>query len=49
MPTSGEVQVEEVAVEDGLHNSGDDGNLIEEALSVITPHPVGQVKNAIQT
>lgn len=48
MLTSGEVQVEEVTVEDGLHDSRDDGDLIEKALCVITPHPVGQVKGAVQ-
>lgn len=48
MLTSGEVEVEEVAVEDGLHDSGDHGDLVEEALCVVAPHPVGQVEGAVQ-
>lgn len=33
--TSGDVQVEEIGVEDGLDDSGDNGDGVEEVLSVV--------------
>lgn len=46
--TPREVQVEEVTVEDGLHDAGHHGDLVEEALGVVTPHPVGDVERSVQ-
>ena len=43
-----DVKVEEVAVEDGLHDAGHHGDLIEEALGVVTPHPVGDVEGSVE-
>ena len=47
--TPGEVEIEEVAVKDGLHHTGHHGDLVKEALCVVAPHPVGQVEQAVQT
>lgn len=49
MLTSGEVQIEEITVEDGLNHTGHHSDLIEESLHVITPDPVTQIKRSIQT
>lgn len=43
-----DVKVEEVAVEYGLHDAGHHGDLIEEALRVVTPHPVGDVQGSVE-
>lgn len=42
------VEVEEIKVEDGLHNSRHDSYLVIEILSVETPNPVGQIEQAIE-
>jgi len=39
-----DVQVEEVAVEDGLNNTSDNGNPILETLSVVAVNPVEDVE-----
>jgi len=44
----GDVQVEEVAVQDGLHHAGHDGDQVEEALGVVAVHPVEEVQAAVQ-
>ena len=44
----GYVQVEEVAVEDGLNDAGNDGDEVEEALRVVAVNPVEQVQAAVQ-
>ncbi len=46
--TSGEVQIEEIAVEDGLDDTGHHGDLVDESLRVIAPHPVSEVQRAVQ-
>jgi len=43
----GDVQIEEVAVENGLNDAGKDGNQIEMILIVITVDPVGDVQRAV--
>jgi len=45
---SGDVKVEEVTVEDSLHHSGHHSDLVEEALGVVAPDPVGQVEGPVQ-
>lgn len=47
-PTLCDVQVEEVAVEDGLHHARHHGDLVEDALRVVAPHPVGDVECAVE-
>jgi len=44
----GYVQVEEVAVEDGLNDAGNDGDEVKEALRVVAVNPVEQVQAAVQ-
>lgn len=46
--TPGDVKVEEIAVEDGLHDAGHHSDLVEEALGVVTPHPVGYVEGSVE-
>lgn len=43
-----DVQVEEVAVQDGLDNAGHHGNEVEEALEVEAPDPVDEVQGAVE-
>lgn len=43
-----DVEVEEIAVEDGLHDAGHHRDLVEEALCVIAPHPVGDVEGSVE-
>lgn len=43
-----DVKVEEIAVENGLHDAGHHGDLVEEALGVVTPHPVGYVEGSVE-
>lgn len=45
--TFGDVQVEEVAVEDGLDHTGHNGDQVEEAFEVVTPEPVEDVEGPI--
>lgn len=41
VPTSGNIQVEEVTVKDGLYYSRHHGDLIIEILCLVPPDPVG--------
>ena len=43
-----DVQVEEVAVQDGLHNAGHHGDEVKEALEVEAPDPVDEVQGAVE-
>lgn len=45
--TSSDVEIEKVAVEDGLDDSGHDGDQIDEAFKVITPDPIQQVQATV--
>jgi len=45
--TFGDVQVEEVAIEDGLNNTRDDGNPVLEALGVVAVNPVEDVQETV--
>lgn len=47
-PTFGDVQVEEVTVEDSLDQSGYNGNHVKEALKIETPDPVEEIQGSIQ-
>lgn len=42
-----DVEIEEVAVEDGLDAAGDDGDDVVESLRVVSPDPVEDVKTAV--
>jgi len=44
----GYVQVEEVAVQNGLDDAGHDGDEVEEALTVVAVDPVEEVQAAVQ-
>lgn len=44
----GDVEIEEVAVEDGLHHARDDGDEVEEALEVVAPDPVEEVEGSVE-
>jgi len=44
----GDVQVEEVAVQNGLDDAGHDGDEVEEALAVVAVDPVEEVQAAVQ-
>lgn len=46
--TPREVKVEEITVEDGLHNARHHRDLVKEALRVVTPHPVGYVEGSVE-
>lgn len=46
--TPREVKVEEIAEENGLHDARYHGDLVEEALRVVTPHPVGYVEGSVE-
>ena len=47
--TFGNVQVEEVTVEDRLDTAGDDGDQVEEALEVVAIDPVEEVEGAVDS
>ena len=38
--TFGDIQIEKVAIQNGLNTSGNDSNQVEETLEVVTPDPV---------
>lgn len=42
------VQVEEVAVQNGLDNAGHHSNEVEEALEVEAPDPVDKIQSAVE-
>ena len=41
------VKIEEVTVENGLHDSRDDGNPVDEVLRVVTIDPIQNVEESI--
>lgn len=43
------IQIEEVAVEDGLHHPGDDGDHVEESFEVEPPYPVDEVEGSVES
>lgn len=43
------IQIEEVAVEDGLHHPGNDGDHVKEALKVEPPYPVDEVEGSVES
>lgn len=43
------IQIEEVAVEDGLHHPSDDGDHVEESLKVEPPYPVDEVEGSVES
>ena len=45
--TFGDVEVEEVAVEDRLDQACHDGDEVEEALEVVAPDPVEEIERAV--
>lgn len=47
-PTFGNVEIEEVTVEDGLYHSRNYSNLVVEILCVVAPDPVGNVESTIE-
>lgn len=48
LPTFGNVEIEEVTVEDGLYDPGNYSNLVIEILRVVAPDPVGNVESAVE-
>lgn len=42
------VKVEEVTVENGLYDSRHHSDLVEEALGVVAPQPVGDVESSVE-
>lgn len=42
-----DVQVEEISVENGLHDSSNNRNWVEEALSVVSVDPVENVEESV--
>lgn len=47
LATFGDVEVEEIAVQDCLDQAGHNGDEVEEALEVIAPDPVKKIKRAV--
>ncbi|KAF2980327.1 hypothetical protein EK904_008264 [Melospiza melodia maxima] len=47
-PTFSDVEIEEVAVEDGLYHPGDNSDLVVEILCVVAPDPVGNVEGTVE-
>lgn len=47
-PTFGNIEIEEVAVEDGLYHPRDHSNLVIELLGVVAPDPVGDIEGSIE-
>lgn len=45
--TFGDIEVEEIAVEDRLDQAGHDGDEVEEALEMIAPDPVEEIERAV--
>lgn len=44
-----DVQVEEVTIEDGLDNTSNNSDQVEEAFKVISPDPVDQIQSTVAT
>lgn len=43
------IQIEEIAVEDGLHHASDDGDHVKESLKVEPPYPVDEVEGSVES
>jgi len=43
-----DIQIEEVAVEDGLNHPGNDGDHVKESLEVEPPYPVEEVEGSVE-
>lgn len=43
------IQIEEIAVEDGLNNPSDNGDHVKEALKVEPPYPVDEVQSSVES
>lgn len=43
------IQIEEIAVEDGLHHAGDDGDHVKESLKVEPPYPVDEIEGSVES
>lgn len=43
------IQIEEVAVEDGLHHPSNDGDHVKETLKVEPPYPVDEVEGSVES
>lgn len=43
------IQIEEIAVKDGLHHPGNDGNHVKESLWVEPPYPVDEVEGSVES
>lgn len=48
LPTFGNVEIEEVTVEDGLYHPGNYSDLVVEIFRVVTPDPVGNVEGTVE-
>lgn len=48
LPTFGNVEIEEVTVEDGLYHPGNYSDLVVEILRVVAPDPVGNVESPVE-
>ena len=48
-PTFGDVEVEEITIENRLNNSSNDGNPIDETFGVVTIDPVENVEKSIDS
>lgn len=43
------IQIEEITVEDGLHNPSNNGDHVKEALKVEPPYPVDEVQRSVES
>lgn len=48
LPTFGDVEIEEVTVEDGLYHARNHGDLVVEILGVVAPDPVCNVESTVE-
>lgn len=48
LPTFGDVEIEEITVEDGLYHPRNDSDLVIEILCVVAPDPVGNVESTVE-
>lgn len=46
-PTLGNIQIEEITVQDGLHNSSNDSDEVKEAFKVVSVDPVQEVQSSV--
>lgn len=47
LPTLGNIQIEEITVQDGLHNSSHNSNEVKEAFKVVSVDPVQEVQPSV--